>query len=108
MPYILRMKYPKIINGFINSLIYMDYKEHTKLRFKERFNKELSDDDYYKICDICKSSDVYFKQNTYKKAIKMIIKYDSNYIWCVVSHKKKIIKTVYPVQRRIKRKLTLI
>ena len=81
----------------------MDYKEHTKNRFIERFNKKLSDKDYYKICDICRNDNNYIKKDTYKKATKMVIKYEDIYMWCVLSNKKKIVKTVYPIKKSIKR-----
>jgi hypothetical protein len=82
----------------------MDYKEHTKIRFKERFNKELTEIDYYKICDICRNGFSYTKKDAYNKAIKMVIKYEDNYMWCILSNKKKIVKTLYPIKKSIKHK----
>lgn len=83
----------------------MDFKNHTKERFKERFGVELSDTEYLKICDICRSNDIYIKRYGSNNSLKVVIKYENQYIWCVISHKRKIVKTVYPVKKRIINKL---
>jgi hypothetical protein len=82
----------------------MDYKQHTKQRFVERILSstwlELSDDDYYKMCDISNNSFIFKDSNKNR----VIIKYNDTFIWCVISKKSKIIKTIYPIDRRDKKR----
>ena len=91
----------------------MDYRKHTKERFLERFVpmfkskkvkykdqrdfKELTDADYDTMCELCGTSAT-FKIPSYKKGSKVIIEYKGINFWCVISHKSKIIKTIYPVR----------
>jgi len=91
----------------------MDYKKHTKQRFVEKVlpsNKfhntgdeswlELSDDDYYKMCDISNNSFIFKDSNKNR----VIIKYNDTFVWCVLSKKSKIIKTIYPIDKRDKKR----
>ena len=84
----------------------MDYKQHTKNRFKQRFFKDLSDADYYAICEICRNKINHIEVASYNKSTKMVISYNNNLMWCVISKKKKIVKTVYPVSKKIFDSLT--
>lgn len=79
----------------------MDYKAHTKYRFKQKFFKDLSDADYYAICEICRNKINYIEVASYKGATKMVISYNDNLMWCVLSKRRKIVKTVYPVSKEI-------
>jgi hypothetical protein len=76
----------------------MDYKAHTKKRYRERFHKELTDIDYYNLCEICRKDQCFEKKKANHKAVKMIIKYKDDYMWCVLSNKSKIVKTVFPIK----------
>ena len=93
----------------------MDYKQHTKQRFVEKVlpsNKfhntgdkswlELSDDDYYKMCDISKNNFIFKDCNKNR----VIIKYNDTFVWCVLSKKSKIIKTIYPIDKRDKKRFS--
>ena len=93
----------------------MDYKEHTKQRFKEKIfpinyskkiknfwkdktNKqwlELTDDDYYNLCVVCRNEPLFTQQE--KK--RVLVKYNGTYMWCVMTKKSKIVKTIYPIDR---------
>jgi hypothetical protein len=64
----------------------MDYKAHTKKRYRERFRKELTDIDYYNLCEICRKDQCFEKKKANHKAVKMIIKYKDDYMWCVLSN----------------------
>ena len=90
----------------------MDYREHTKQRFKERFlNKsisELSDEDYDNICVICRNTDAFLKANNQhrKSSVKKLIFYKEIRMCCIVSKKRKIVKTIYTVNKRLLKKFT--
>ena len=93
----------------------MDYKKHTKDRFREKFlpiikskkiknfwkdktNKswvDLTDDDYEEMCIICNNSPL-FKQ---VEKNRVLIKYNNTYLWCVLTKKKSVIKTIYPISK---------
>lgn len=66
----------------------MSYRQHTKFRYKGRFFKELTNQDYDELCFYCRQY----------KAIedKVTIVYNNDKITCVISKEKKLIKTVYP------------
>lgn len=90
----------------------MDYKKHTKDRFIEKFSKtykckkigltELSDENYYELCSIANDEKLVLYEDPIKKkkSKRKIIFYKNILMWCVVSHKKKIIKTIYPVRKK--------
>jgi hypothetical protein len=90
----------------------MDYKQHTKDRFIERFvpmnkskqrkfwrernNKnwtELTDTDYLNLCELCNTNPLH------KQLDKVIVRYNNTYIWCVLTRKKKVVKTIYPITK---------
>jgi len=79
----------------------MNYKEHTKQRFKEKFRnnsiKELTDDDYYEICNLCRNKNILLEKKNKNGGKKMIINYNNVYMWCILSNKSKIVKTIYPI-----------
>ena len=93
----------------------MDYKKHTQERFLERFMyynhrvtekrpemKYLTDDDYYNMCEICKNnSNVLYQEQKHNKATLKVIQYKGRNFSCIISNKKKIIKTIYPVDKKI-------
>ena len=94
----------------------MDYREHTKQRFKEKFvpintscilNKkvrkfwkdkintqwlELTDDDYDNLCNICRNEPLLIQV----EKSRVMIRYNQMYMWCVLTKKKKVVKTIYP------------
>jgi len=90
----------------------MDYKQHTKDRFIERFvtmnkskkrkfwrersNKnwnELTDTDYKNLCELCNTNPLH------KQLDKVIVRYNNTYMWCVLTRKKKVVKTIYPITK---------
>jgi len=91
----------------------MNYKKHTKERFREKFlpyfnnlftktNKnrhkswvDLTDNDYEEMCIICNNSPL-LKQ---VEKNRVLIKYNNTYIWCVLTKKKSVIKTIYPIDK---------
>lgn len=86
----------------------MDYKRHTKERFKEKFLPiittkklkiidwvDLTDNDYKEICIICNNSPL-FKQ---AEKNRVLIKYNDTYLWCVLTKKKSVVKTIYPIDK---------
>ena len=94
----------------------MDYKKHTKDRFAERFINVpeckkagltyITDEDYYKMCELASSDDYGFlKKITNRGGYKKVIFYIGIPMWCAVSKKKKIIRTVYPIRKRDFRKI---
>lgn len=98
----------------------MDYKKHTKERFTEKFlpiikskriknfwkdknNKqwlELTDDDYDNLCNICRNEPLLIQS----EKSRVLIQYNQMYMWCVVTKKSKIVKTIYPTDRSDLRK----
>lgn len=79
----------------------MDFKKHTQERYKERFNAELSDSEYMQICELCKSGKIYIeKPSAKKRSKKVVIVYREIFMWCVISKRRKIVKTVYPVSKK--------
>ena len=88
----------------------MDFKKHTQERYKQRFLRELSDSDYEKMCEMCKNGNTLFEKISPKKerrrSHKMIILFNDIYTWVVVSKRKKIIKTVYPMRAKDLKLLT--
>lgn len=75
-----------------------DYRKHTKERFKERFlsNKyskmtsmdEMSDEEYNKLCEMCRDEDVGDLITKYKK----VVNFRGIHIW--VAYTKRISKRV--------------
>ena len=76
----------------------MNYKKHTQDRFFERFKFIITDAEYDILCKMCNDNFIQIEPNR-NRSIKKIIKYNNIYICCIISHKTKIIKTVYPVKR---------
>ena len=92
----------------------MDYFKHTQKRFFERFKNswsfkksgmiDLTIEDYHKMCEICKDdSKVLLQENLKKRGCRKLIYYNGISMWCVISHKSKIIKTVYPVKNKFRK-----
>lgn len=97
----------------------MDYKSHTKQRFAQKFlptiksrrskkfwkdsiNKnwiELTDDDYVNLCLLSNNKPLFIDQ----LKNRVIVSYKGMFLWCVLSKKSKIIKTIYPISRSDKR-----
>ena len=95
----------------------MDYREHTKQRFKEKFvpinlqsnkkvrkfwkdkiNKqwlELTDDDYDNLCNICRNEPLLIQG----ERSRVLVQYNQTYMWCVMTKKRKIVKTIYPIDK---------
>ena len=89
----------------------MDYREHTKQRFKEKFvpinlrkswkdkiNKqwlELTDDDYDNLCNICRNEPLLIQV----ERSRVLIQYNQMYIWCIMTKKKKVVITIYPIDK---------
>jgi hypothetical protein len=48
------------------------------------------------MCDMCKNNYILF----ISKENKVMIKYKCTFMWCILSKKSKIIKTIYPVKKR--------
>ena len=91
------------------------YRAHTKQRFKEKFvpinlNKkiknfwrdkyskqwlELTDDDYDNLCNICRNEPLHVQI----EKSRVLIQYNQTYMWCVVTKKKKVVKTIYPIRK---------
>ncbi len=86
----------------------MDYKKHTQQRFIERFIPiikrkktggsiidwlELTDDDYSNLCRISLENPLFI--HTEKR--RVIVKYRNTFMWCCLSKKGKIVKTIYPI-----------
>lgn len=71
-----------------------DYKLHTIARFKERFNINLSNDEYNDLTNLCiyiiKRDDIKFN-----KSYKVSISFKYEIITCIISKKFKL-KTVFP------------
>ena len=87
----------------------VDYKKHTQERFLERFNKILSDEDYYKLCEIGKDdTQGYLLEQVKRGAKRKIVVYNDVMMWCVFSGKKRILKTLYMVPNKIVKKLNSI
>lgn len=74
----------------------MDYKKHTKDRFKERFGQNMSDTEYFELTEIARLNPNKVKVSN--KASKVIVNFKGNDITCILSYKKKIVKTVYPAE----------
>lgn len=97
-----------------------DYKEHVKRKFKERFVPivstkniknfwkdktkkewiEFTDDDYNNICNICNTNPLLIQ----KEKSRVLIRYNETYMWCAMTKKSKIVKTIYPIDRSDYRK----
>ncbi len=92
----------------------MDYRAHTKQRFREKFapiinkkiknfwkdkiNKqwlELTDDDYENLCNICRNEPLLIQS----EKSRVLIRYNQVYLWCVMTKKKKVVKTIYPIRK---------
>ena len=93
----------------------MNYKEHTKQRFNEKFiplfknkkknnfwkNKinqnwsELTNEDYHNLCKISLNEPLYKELSKNR----VIIKYNNTFMWCVLTKKSKIVKTIYPIDK---------
>lgn len=93
------------------------FKKHTQKRFKDRciptYNKnrknkitELSDDDYFFLCDVCKTDSGEYPaepvpnptQNQEKiNRFKKIVNLNGLLIWCVYHKRNGIVRTVIPV-----------
>ena len=75
----------------------MDYKKHTKERFFERFKKEITDNEYTNLCELCKNEKNFIMIKTsYKKRLKVIVYFNNIYIWCALSQKNNVL-TVHPI-----------
>jgi len=84
----------------------MDYKKHTQERFFEKLKVIITDDEYNNLCEICnKDENIIIQIPNRNRSYKKIIKFNNNFICCIVSHKKKIIKTIYPISTRRMNKL---
>lgn len=68
---------------------------------------ELSDEDYDNICIICRNTDSFLRtKNSHNNySVRKIIFYKEIHMCCVISKKSKIVKTIYPVKRRLLKKL---
>jgi hypothetical protein len=95
----------------------MDYRTHTKQRFKEKFvpinlqpnrrkrkfwrdkcNKqwlELTDDDYDNLCNICRNEPLLIQG----ERSRVLVQYNQMYMWCIMTKKKKVVKTIYPINK---------
>lgn len=65
-----------------------NYRHHTKFRYKGRFFKELTDQDYEELCFYCRQYKIINDRVT--------IVYNNDKITCVISRNKKMVKTVFP------------
>jgi hypothetical protein len=85
----------------------MEYKLHTQQRFTEKFIpifkkskinnewSEMTDEDYFKLCEICRNKPLYIQPGK----SRVIARYNDTTMWCVLTKKTKIVKTIYPVDR---------
>lgn len=76
----------------------MDYRKHTKDRYFERFNIELSDDDYNNLCELSKQDNYIIKPDINRRVYKKIIFYNNKHMW-IIYNRKNTIFTVYPIKR---------
>lgn len=93
------------------------YKIHTQIRYNERFSGlynielELSDDDYNKLCESCRSvknikklsNSTFLAIFEWKPKIsnrKLKKNKKNNYISCVFHKKTGLVKTVYPTRKK--------
>jgi hypothetical protein len=54
---------------------------------------KFTDNDYTNLCEIANSNFLF------KTKCKVIIQYNDIYMWCILTKKRKFIKTIYPVDR---------
>ena len=92
----------------------MNYKEHTRQRFEEKFIPiikgkkkkfwehitssywlEFTDGDYNNLCEVSLNDPLY-REPTKNR---VLVKYKNIFMWCVLSKKSKIVKTIYPIDR---------
>jgi hypothetical protein len=102
----------------------MDYKLHTQQRFVEKFIPiskkksktfwentggdrgpsidwvEITDEDYSNICKMCLENPLFSQP----ERRRVIIKYRNTFMWCAMTKKSKIVKTIYPIDRADVRK----
>ena len=80
------------------------YKDHTKIRFEERFKKPLSDELYKELCNKCKDKNTEYtilSGNTAKKILDFKID-NFKHIICVYHRKTGLIKTIMPFTKKWK------
>lgn len=99
------------------------YKQHTQLRYKERFKDfyeskkqeklELSDSDYYRLSEICKKDEdgssmetLNCRKEKTRQVRKRIVVFDGIHMMCVYHVKTGFIKTLYPFTKKKIKKLT--
>jgi hypothetical protein len=82
------------------------YKEHTKLRYIERYHIALSNEDYDELCGICEKEEgigVHNRLKQTKHNTRKIVMFKDKYILCVFDSKNKIVKTVLGLNKRFKK-----
>ena len=68
--------------------------KHTKERYLERFNDNLSDDEYDELCSLLNTENsIKISKHKYKNSII----FNEKYIWCIFNRYKYII-TLYPMK----------
>ena len=87
----------------------MDYNKHCKEKFIERFGKnneewlELTDSDYENLINECKTNPLLIEP----LKNRIVIYYKKTYMFCILSKKSKIIKTIYPLNKKYYRKIVI-
>jgi hypothetical protein len=91
----------------------MDYRKHTKERFYQKFLPiikskkknfwkgktsnnwvEFTDDDYLNLIEVSKTP-----IHIHKEKSRVLVRYKDTLMWCVLTKKKKVVKTIYPICR---------
>lgn len=81
----------------------MDYKLHTQERYLERYKEILTDDNYFELCEICRKQESWLSNTQVKRgASRILIMYNNHKVTCIVSRKKKIVKTVLHLTKKDK------
>ncbi|MCK9574712.1 MAG: hypothetical protein M0R51_01900 [Clostridia bacterium] len=84
----------------------MDYKIHSQERYLERFKKSMNDLDYIELCEIGKDDSKGFLLEQVKRGAKRkVVLFNGDYVWCVFSGKKRILKTVYVVPIKVLKRI---
>lgn len=94
------------------------FKIHTQNRFKEKVLpsyqakrlklSELTDDDYFLLCELCKNDNTYpalaVRNNTNdmhrKNIMRKIVNFKGCLIWCVFHKKNYFVRTVFPLKKK--------
>lgn len=82
------------------------YREHTKLRYSDRYSgNPLTDEDYYSLCEMCKNNDGINVSDgdDRKNCTKIMVKLNGKYVVCIFDCKNNIVKTVIPMMRKFQR-----